>query len=180
MDGLEDFEPAGIESTNPPYYIRRFDTHSYWTGKPDSTLEERKSRILSKLFPPSDHGISVFRITSRHDLHRVTTALFLGRNHQDKVLFLPIQADELDTAGLRIERTYGTTKCHHANNVHYDIEFDREAIATLVSILVQAGRTPGRFSKNQMKDAAALASVIGCHAAGQSNDVCECKQSNTS
>ena len=95
--------------------------------------------------------LSVYRIDSDDDFQRVVTALAANRNniaHLDYVLF---EGDNLDSFGIRINSTNGTTADDTTNELHYELEnLSVERLVRLVKVIADGKHD--RILKKQIKD----------------------------
>jgi hypothetical protein len=68
------------------------------------------------------------------------------------------------------------TLCAWANHLHHDlVAADHSHLGTLSQILVEAGRTPHKFTKRDMKEALDTSTHDGCPAANVNSDRCVCE-----
>lgn len=175
--GFEEvFDPSGLASVDPPYYIRKIDRRRDWRGDETMARDAKVENAVAKVFPSDDGKISVFRIEGAHDLHRVAIGMNSYRpSLRERLDLLCITPDEFAEVGLHLEQSPGETNCFHANGLHYDIIYDQKAIKLLVNNLRNRTRKCGRLTEGKMKIAAQSALKIGCRATDSDRSSCECE-----
>lgn len=171
----EEFDPAGLASSGPPFYVRKVPRRRHWRGGDGMSIDQRVSHAAAEVFPSDDGRVSVFRVEDAIDLYRVAIGLNSGRGSlAEQLELLGITSSDLESAGVTVEQTPGDTSCLHANARHYDLIHDDAAIERLVRRLIEDGRQDHRYKK-QMKLAAETALAIGCRATDSELPNCECQ-----
>lgn len=171
----EEFDPADLASSGPPFYIRKVPRRRHWRGDDGMSVDERVRNAVVEVFPSDEGRVSVFRVENAVDLYRVAIGLNSGRGSlAEQLELLGITSKDLESAGLSVEQTPGDTACLHANARHYDLIHDEAAIERLVRQLIEDDRQDHRYKK-QMKLAAEAALKIGCRAAESELTSCECE-----
>jgi hypothetical protein len=84
-------------------------------------------------------------------LRRVTMGVNSGRGSlKEDVAYIPILADELAAAGIRVDQTAGDTRCHLANRLHRDIPAEDASLRNLCRMILQAQRQVLSLKRNQL------------------------------
>jgi len=171
----EAFDPSGLSSAGPPVFVRKVPKRRHWRGKDGMSVEERVRHAAAEVFRNDGGRVSVFRVENADDLHRVAIGLNSGRSSLTEQLdILGITPEDIEACDLAMERTPGDTKCLHANERHYDIMHDDDAIERLVRRLIDQDRRDHRYKK-QMNGAAQAARDIGCRATETTQPRCQCQ-----
>jgi hypothetical protein len=133
--------PVGQLGLKTPFFLRKLPRKNSW-GDPSTPLERRVEEVVRTVFLRDPKPYSLFQVATDEELRRVTMGVNSGRDSlKEDVAYIPILAEELETAGIRVDQTAGDTRCVLANRLHRDIPAEDASLRNLCRMILQANRS---------------------------------------
>ena len=132
--------PVGQLGLKTPFFLRKLPRKNSW-GDSSTPLDRRVEEVVRTVFLRDPKPYSLFQVATDEELRRVTMGVNSGRGSlKEDVAYIPILAEELAAAGIRVDQTVGDTRCVLANRLHRDIPAEDASLRNLCRMILQAQR----------------------------------------
>jgi hypothetical protein len=163
----------GIE---PGSFLRKLDNRNHWNSFTDQEdLAVSAQEVAERVFKEKGAVYSLWKVNTDQELYGVVASLTTYANPKDRNIdFICLAVDELEEAGVE-PKNVPEGNCLRVKNLHFDAVIIQKSARLLCFALLSRKRIALRCGKSKTKLILQHQLTLGCKAAGESSQACDCE-----
>jgi hypothetical protein len=166
-------EDLGIE---PGSFIRKLDKQTHWNAFTDQEdLLVAAQEAAARVFPEKGEIYSLWKVSTEQEFYGIVASLTAYANPKDRNIdFIWVSKSELEAAEIKFENI-PEGDCIRVKDLHFDAVITPNNARQLCYELLSKQRVAYRCKKAQTKSILQFQRNLGCKAASESSESCDCE-----
>ena len=166
-------EELGIE---PGSFIRKLDKQTHWNAFTDQEdLLVAAQEVAARVFNEKGEIYSLWKVSTEQEFYGIVAALTAHANPKDRHIdFIWLSTSELESAGISFDNI-PEGDCIRVKDLHFDAVITPNNARQLCYELLSRQRIAYRCKKAQTKSILQFQRNLGCKAASESSEPCDCE-----
>jgi hypothetical protein len=169
--------PSLIElGIKPGSFIRKLDKQTHWNAFTDyEDLSVAALEVATRVFCEKGEIYSLWQVDTEQEFYGVVASLTANANPKDRNIdFIWMSGSELESAGISLENV-PEGDCIRVKDLHFDVVITQQSAKHLCYDLLSQQRIAYRCKKAQTKLILQYQQNLGCKAADENSELCNCE-----